>query len=167
MVAICKTCHKEYKTFPAYIARRPNGGYCSQACRPHVVLKCLQCGIDIHTNESHSKYCSDKCKEQYILNRNIKSFMNHLDKVDDCWIWKGPFSEQKQDIPEFRARGIDNNNARVASFRLFVNSNYIPSREIWLTTSCGNLKCVAPKHLILMTPTEIIELRDKSHYYSE
>jgi hypothetical protein len=167
MKANCITCSKEYTTYPSHQARRPNGGYCSRQCRPHIIIECKQCGSQIHTNKSDSEYCSKRCKKRFLLREKIESFMSHVDKVNDCWIWKGPFTTKNGErlFPSFNASIKGNTCARIASFRIFINPEFEPNREHWVTASCGNLMCVNPKHLILLTPTEVMQLRNAGHYY--
>ncbi len=67
MIAVCRVCGKEYRTHPAFLKRRANGGYCSRECKIRhgwLTVSCPQCGQTFEARRyrvARRRYCSHSC----------------------------------------------------------------------------------------------------------
>jgi len=82
------------------------------------------------------------------MNRVEKRFMSHVQKTKGCHIWTGHYSNT---TPQFRAGSTG------ISARRWAYHNYckrpIPTGGI-VTSRCGNLGCVNPKHLVAVSVSQ-------------
>lgn len=94
MIATCRQCGRDYRTFPSYLKRRPSGHFCSRACRTsfcavHAATRpCRGCGAPMAA-AGQRVYCGAACRKQFQARRWIERFYRSFRKTSTCWIWTG------------------------------------------------------------------------------
>ena len=78
----------------------------------------------------------------------LDTIRDRCDEVGDCWIWKGAYSHKAPAI---------NIGGRSTSVRRFVAQALLgrQTKNRYVTNCCGDLLCVAPDHLRVVTRSQL------------
>lgn len=155
MTAQCRRCGAAFITFPSYIKRRPNGGFCSISCSAathYTDLCCAVCGAVIGVRllwRQPRRYCSEACRQAGYLSRLRRRLDERTTKTSGCWIWSG--RRHPNGYGSLRA------GAEIYAHRIAWMLHYgaIPSKQ-QVMHLCDHPPCVNPSHLRLGTAKENI-----------
>jgi hypothetical protein len=117
-------------------------------------------GPDLHRGRPESCGCArdpnhDTFKKN-ALNRALKS----IEKIQDCWIWKGLIRNNKHFHPYFKYNHRQYHPVRF--FRLLINEQLLDNH--CLKKTCCTPRCVNPEHWIQIS---ITSLRYKNKHLKE
>jgi hypothetical protein len=131
MVARCRHCDKSFVTFRSYLARRPNGGFCSNAC--------WSAFLEQEPGRS-------------IWDRTV------ADPETGCWEWQGALKSAGYPSLNKKVAGRVWQYGHQLAF--FLAHGPIPDGK-WVLHKCGNARCINPDHLYAGTPIDNARDRDR------
>jgi hypothetical protein len=80
--------------------------------------------------------------------------MRHVIVTEDCWLWR----REVKGVPRLRVDGRLMPATHVA-WRCAYGEWPRTTRRWRVERQCGNLRCVRPRHLALLTPAQTLALR--------